>query len=291
MMIPNFFIAGMPRSGTTSLYTLLKQHPQIYLSLYKEPLFFCKDLEHSPYSITSEEVYRTLFDGAEGYPAVGEGSVWYLTSAVAADEIHRQSPRAKIVAMLRDPVQMLRSLHSLYLRTGNEDIEDFSSALAAETDRREGRRIPARCYFKEGLLYTETARYYPKLKRFWERFGKEQVHVVMFDDFVADPLRECERIFAFLGVDGDADIEADLGLAKQRIRPFVLEQIRRAHPEVKAKLSRKMGKTHLGAKRAPLEKKLERSLRVAFQEDLLETGRLTGLDLSGWGSAGSGRDG
>lgn len=73
---PNVFIAGMPRSGTTSLYTYLKQHPDIYLSVYKEPHFFGKDLTQNAYSIQDEAVYYSLFDRAAGYSAVGEGSVW-----------------------------------------------------------------------------------------------------------------------------------------------------------------------------------------------------------------------
>jgi hypothetical protein len=290
MTIPNFFIVGMPRSGTTSLYTYLKQHRQIFLSIYKEPLFFCKDLDHRPHCITSETVYRSLFEGADGYGAVGEGSVWYLTSEVAAREIHKVSPRAGIVVMLRDPLQMIQSLHSLYVRTGNEDIEDFAAALEAQEDRRAGLRIPARNYFTNGLLYSDVARYYPKLKRFYDVFGKERIHVIKFEDFAADPLEECRKVFRFLEIDADAPVELDLGAAKRIIRPRAMEQIRRAHPEVKAKLSRKMGKTHLGAKRKPLDKNVEQTLRRMFREDLTRTGELTGLDLSAWGPADNGRD-
>ena len=290
MTIPNFFIVGMPRSGTTSLYTYLKQHPRIFLSIYKEPLFLCKDLDHRPHCITSETLYRSLFDGAEDYPVVGEGSVWYLTSEVAAPEIYKVSPRARIVVMLRDPLQMMQSLHSLYVRTGNEDIEDFAAALEALEARRAGQRIPARNYFTNGLLYTDVALYYPKLKRFYDVFGKERVHVIRFEDFAADPLAECRKVFRFLEIDAEAPVELDLGAAKRIIRPRAMEQIRRAHPEVKAKLSRKLGKTHLGAKRKPLDKNMEQTLRRMFQEDLRRTGQLTGLDLSAWGPAADERD-
>ena len=290
MRIPNFFIVGMPRSGTTSLYTYLKQHPQIFLSLYKEPLFFCKDLDHRPYSVTSEEVYYSLFEGAEDYPVKGEGSVWYLTSEVAARAIHKVSPQARIVVMLRDPLQMIQSLHSLYLRTGNEDIQDFASALAAQEERGAGQRLPDRCYFTNGLLYMEVARYYFKLKRFYDVFDAERIHVITFEHFAADPLAECREVFRFLEIDPDAPIELNLGAAKRIIRPQVMEQIRRAHPEVKAKLSRKLGKTHLGARRKPLDKMLERKLRRMLAEDLQRTGHLTGLDFSSWGPAANGRD-
>ena len=173
MCQPNFFIAGMPRSGTTSLYTYLKQHPDIFLSLYKEPHFFGKDLTSNVYAIQDKEVYESLFRGTEGKKAIGEGSVWYLTSRTAAAEIKAFNPVAKIIIMLRNPLGMIYSLHSLYVRTGNEDIADFQEALAIQQERLKGEAVPAACYFPEGLLYTEVGKYYEKIKRFVEAFGLE----------------------------------------------------------------------------------------------------------------------
>jgi len=109
----DFFIAGMPRSGTTSLYTYLKQHPGIYLSLYKEPHFFSKDLTQSSYNIQDEEIYNTLFAHAGDQQVTGEGSVWYLSSKKAALAIKEYNPQARIIIMLRNPVDMIYSLHSL----------------------------------------------------------------------------------------------------------------------------------------------------------------------------------
>ena len=135
---PDFFIAGMPRSGTTSMYTYLKQHPDIFLSIYKEPNYFCKDLSQSDYNVRDEALYHSLFVHAAGKKRIGEGSVWYLTSTTAASEIKKFSPSAKIIVMLRNPVEMIYSLHSLYLRTGNEDTVDFEQALALQPDRMKG---------------------------------------------------------------------------------------------------------------------------------------------------------
>src|SRR5262249_53369576 len=125
---PNFFIVGAPRCATTSMYTYLKQHPQIHLSLLKEPLFFATDLTIQPLAVTDEASYLGLFADAGDARRIGEGSVFYLLSKRAAEEIKRFSPRAKIIIMLRNPIDMMHSLHALYLRTGNEDL-DFEEAI------------------------------------------------------------------------------------------------------------------------------------------------------------------
>jgi hypothetical protein len=282
---PNFFIAGMPRSGTTSLYTYLKQHPDIFLSLYKEPHFFGKDLTPNVYAIREEEVYYSLFRGADGKKAVGEGSVWYLTSQTAAAEIKAFNPAAKIIIMLRNPVGMLYSLHGLYVRTGNEDIPDFPAALALqpERERMNGLAMPPGCYFPEGLLYTEVGKYYEKMKRFVDVFGMENLHFIIFDDFSADEARSVRETLVFLEVDDNFRAELDLEKADALIRPMVLQQIRNAHPEVKKRLSIKMGlKAHKSPSRAPLPPELKSRLKALFKEDIEKTGALIGRDLNHW---------
>jgi hypothetical protein len=279
----NFFIAGMPRSGTTSMYTYLKQHPEIYLSLYKEPNFFSRDLTQSDYNIQDGTVYHSLFAQAGEKPCIGEGSVWYLTSKIAAAEIKTYNPAAKIIIMLRNPLGMIYSLHGLYVRTGNEDIEDFHQALEAEAQRMEGERIPSGCYFPEGLYYTQVAMYYDKIRRFVDVFGQENVHVVIFDDFAADAARSYRDTLGFLGVNTGFAAEFNLSRAAARIRPLVLEQLRRALPEVKRKLSNKTGlRAHQGPSRTPLASALRGRLRDLFREDIDRTGRLIGRDLGCW---------
>src|SRR5687768_15406060 len=142
MRTPNFFIVGAPRCGTTSMYAYLRQHPEIYVSPHKEPHFFGSDLSPLPGAIREEELYRALFAGAGDRPRAGEASVWYLSSRKAASEIRAFAPEARILILLRAPHQMLESLHSLFLRTGNEDLPTLEEALAAEPERRRGQRIP-----------------------------------------------------------------------------------------------------------------------------------------------------
>lgn len=279
---PNFFIVGMPRSGTTSLYTYLKQHPDIYLSLYKEPHFFGNDLTRNIYCIQDEEVYYSLFAHAGQKKRLGEGSVWYLTSRTAASEIKEFNPTAKIIIMLRNPVDMIYSLHSLYVRTGNEDVTDFQEALDIQQDRMKGLSIPEACYFPEGLLYTEVAKYYEKIKRFVDVFGLENIHVITFDIFTTNTTQCYKDVLKFLDVEPDFKAEFDLKKAAEAIRPQVLHQVRTSHPEVKKKLSNKTGlRAHVSPPRAPLTTRLRSYLRELFREDIEKTGQLIGRDLTG----------
>lgn len=280
---PNFFIAGMPRSGTTSLYTYLKQHPDIYLSIYKEPNYFCRDLTQSDYNIQDDEIYFSLFADAHSQSCIGEGSVWYLTSKIAASAIKNFNPSAKIIVMLRQPIDMIYSLHALYVRTGNEDIVDFEEALEMEKSRRGGFNIPPGCYFPEGLLYQEVAKFYHKLKRFFDVFDHDQIHVIIFDEFAEDTAQCYRDTLRFLGVNYRFEAEFNLKKADARIRPLAMEQIRRAHPEVKRKLSNKTGlRAHKGPKRPPLTAELGSRLKSLFKEDIERTGELIGRNLANW---------
>ena len=109
---PNFFIIGAPKCGTTALSEYLRTHPDVFFSEPKEPNYFNSDVVSKKlYYYTSLEDYlEKCFSGAEGYKAVGEGSVRYLSSAVAVDNILKLYPNAKFIIMLRNPVDLGYSL-------------------------------------------------------------------------------------------------------------------------------------------------------------------------------------
>jgi hypothetical protein len=282
MRKPNFFVVGAPRCGTTSMYAYLKQHPEIYLSIQKEPHFFGSDLSPLPGGIREEPLYLELFAGAGDRPRVGEGSVYYLSSKQAAAEIQASVPEAKIVALLRNPPQMAHSLYSLYTRTGNEDLPTFEEALAAEPERRENRRIPPGAYFPDGLLYTELARYAAQVERYFAAFGRENVHCIVFDDFVRDTAAVYRRTLEFLGVDPAFEAELDPRRANQRIRMQAVRQLRSAPPEVKRRMQFDAMKLHETGPQSPLSPETAARLRELFAEDVARLGVLLERDLSGW---------
>lgn len=280
---PNFFLVGAPRSGTTSLVACLKQHPEIWFSVDKEPHFFGSDLTVQPGTIREEELYLALFAGAGERPRLGEGSVWYLSSRAAPHEIRAYSPAARILILLREPAAMAHSLYSLYRRTGNEDLPTFEEALAAEPDRREGRRLPESVYFPEGLLYTDAARYAEKVERYLAVFGRDNVHCILFDDFVRSTAQVYRRTLEFLGVDPGFQAELDPRRATQAIRMLAIRQLRQLPPELLRRIRFDEMKLHDdGAHRAPLAAATAERLRELFADDVARLGGLLGRDLSAW---------
>ena len=188
--LPGFFIVGHSKSGTTALYEMLKRHPQLYLPDFKEPSYFAADLrprtrQRVPEPETLEE-YLRLFAAAAPDQLPGEASSLYLYSREAAAAIARVAPDARIIAILREPASFLYSLHLQLLQNRLEDEKDLASAIALEPDRREGRRVPASCYRPQALFYSERVRYVEQLRRYHDVFGRDQVLVLIYDDFRSD---------------------------------------------------------------------------------------------------------
>ncbi len=281
---PDFFLVGAARSGTTSMFTYLKQHPEVFVSVLKEPHFFGSDLTRQPHTVRDPEVYLSLFEDAEPWQKAGEGSVWYLLSKTAAADIKEVCPDARILMMLRNPVDMVNSLHSLYLRTGNEELGDVEEAVAAAPDRRQGLRIPAEAYFPEGLVYTEVALYHEKVRRFLDAFGADRVRIVIFDDFTADTPAVYRDTVSFLGVDPGFEPNWDLRAANAAFRPNVLRQLRKLPPELR-RVMRGSGRRHLGDKK-PMGPELRARLRGHFAADVGKLSALIGRDLGHWCAEG-----
>ncbi len=282
MRKPNFFVVGAPRCGTTSMYIYLWQHPEIYCSVHKEPQFFGSDLAPLAGSIRQEELYLQLFAGAEEQPRVGEASVWYLFSQRAAAEIHEFAPDGKIIALIRNPTQMAYSLYSLYSRSGNEELPSFEEALEAEPERRLGERVPAGAYFPQGLIYTEVARFAAQVERYLTRFGRENVHLIVFDDLVRDTAAVYRNTLSFLGVDPEFTAELNVGKANQWARMQGIRQLRRTPREIRDKMQFDHIKLHSDAPRPPLSAEVSAHLSDLFADDVAHLGDLLGRDLSGW---------
>ena len=157
---PDFVIPGAPRSGTTFMFEYLDQHPGIHMSSIKEPNHFATDLDSGSYMdsvsfLRDRDRYRRLYDGATSDQLTGEASTWYLYSHDAAANIKANNPATRAIAMLREPVAMLHSLHLRRIYGGSEDLKSFEEALAAEADRREGRRIPPKARNVKALFYRD----------------------------------------------------------------------------------------------------------------------------------------
>jgi len=296
MRKPNFFIVGAPKCGTTSMYHYLRQHPDVYMPKYrKEPHFFVSDFPSIKFKQGLEE-YLDLFAEAQDEKRVGEATSWYLFSKKAAEEIKVFSPDSKIIIMLRNPVDMMYSLHSQWLFSGNEEVEDFSVALSYEEDRRKGERLPKYCYFQEGLYYREVVKYSEQVKRYYDVFGKENVHVIIFDDLIKDVEKVYREVLLFLGVDAEFKGNFDAKNPNTRSRFLFLTHLLRNPPSfvslilkriVNSEARQKIGKTvgRLNAvqvKRTPIDADVRGMLLDEMAVEIQKLGKLLGRDLDCW---------
>lgn len=209
MVKPNLFIVGEPKSGTTALCFLLSQHPDIFISEPKEPNFFSKDLIKESdkfhgkkrfFEYRTEEDYLKLFKNCN-CKICGEGSTTYLYSKVAAHEIKKFNPEAKIIIMIRNIVDFLHSLHSEYLSLGDENVEDFKTALDLEELRKQGKHLPKRVLFPSYLFYSERSKFTEHIKRFYEFFDKKQIKIIIQEEFKENNAVIYKEVLEFLGVD------------------------------------------------------------------------------------------
>lgn len=211
--IPDFFIVGHPKCGTTALWELLRGHPQIFMPDLKEPWFFASDMRprfqppRSAPTLRTLEEYLVLFNPAQPGQRVGEASSSYLLSRTAAGAIAQLRPDARIIAILREPASFLRSLHVQLLSTHVEGSRSFRKAIALEDARREGRRIPRRSHRPQLLMYSDHVRYVEQLRRYHDAFGAEQVLVLIYDDFRADNEATVRTVRRFLGVDEELPVD------------------------------------------------------------------------------------
>ena len=176
---PNFFIVGAPKSGTTSLFEYLSTHPNVFTPKMKEPHFFSDDLAAGREIHTLKE-YLLLFEKiVEGETAIGEASTGYLYSSVAAENIKKFNPEAKIIAILRNPVDMIYSLHSQFYYAFIECEKNFIKAWRLQDKRLSGYAIPRNCKVPEVLQYRKMAKYDEQIKRLFNTFPKEQIKIII----------------------------------------------------------------------------------------------------------------
>lgn len=294
MTRPDFFIVGAPKAGTTSLQYYLSQHPDVFMPEEKELHFFGSDLDiREPRP--SLQQYLSHFESADAH-RVGEASVWYLYSKEAAEEIHDFNPEAEIVVSLRNPVEMVHSLHSQLLFIEDENIEDFEGALDAESDRRKGWRIPDECTFPPSLHYTRVARYTEQLKRYLQVFGPDRVHVLLYDDLVDDVRGVVRDLYAFLRVDSEFVPDLSVQNPNMRVRSRAARRLIEIMPgafrqrtkkllpgPIRRPVVRWVRKLHTEVvPRSPMSPEVRERLRGAYATDIRRLEELLGRDLSPW---------
>jgi hypothetical protein len=288
---PDLFIAGAPKCGTTAMTEYLSRHPEVFVSDVKEIHFFGSDLLRKSPAPQLDE-YLALFAG-HAAKRHGDSSALYLYSAVAAREIQAFNPDARILILLRDPVDMIYSYYWELYSAGLEPIDGFSAALAAEPDRvaEAGDKLHPRAYRRVGA-------YAEQVERFFSTFGRERVHVIVFDDLRSDTARVYRETLEFLAVDSafqtrfeqinPAKRSRNVAVSRRIARPpRVAETIGRALLPLRAR--RRLASWLLDSSRAAqpypeLSSDLRRELQVHFAPDVERLGGLLGRDLGHWSS-------
>ncbi len=199
---PDFFIAGAAKCGTTALFAYLSQHSSVFMPPMKEPKYFCSDLKTAG-GVYDREAYEALFASAPPGCLTGEASTMYLYSKVAIERIMAHNPRAKIIVMLRHPVDAAHSLHSARWGYGHENIADFEEAWHAQAARLAGERLPPRWPDPATLQYGEIYRYAPQVRRVLDHVPEAQRHFVIYEEFFAAPRRHYAQILRFLNLKPD----------------------------------------------------------------------------------------
>jgi hypothetical protein len=231
MRIPDFFIIGAPKCGTTALYSYLREHPHVFMPELKEPHFFCHDLHFPPRSaVRDRDAYLKLFAAAPDGALVGEASASYLYSEVAIPEILKVNERAKFIVILRNPVDMAYSFHSQLLSNLTEDIPHFPTAWQAQKDRSEGRNLPKYCVEPKFLQYRSIGSFSTQISRLMQFAARDRVFVCVFEEFTREPKRIYASMLRFLDLPA-----ADRGSfpkvnANKQYRSMLLNRLLRRPP-------------------------------------------------------------
>ena len=301
--IPNFLIVGAEKAGTTALYSYLTLHPEICMSKVKEPNFFSEDVvpekhqKHlinpprqillnptgTPYEhfsfVRDLDLYISLFEDCGQAKAVGEASTTYLYSEVAAEKIWKFNPHMKIVAILRNPLERAFSAYRMDVSIGRV-IDPFDVAI------------------RKHWRYIERGQYYRQLQRYIRLFPKDQIHIILYEDFVAHVDDVLRNLFQFLDVSTESAIFSMKLWVNNTQKPrkpllnYLLYQ-----SGIKSLISRyapgglkKLGKTlYYRAKDQTTKSSkppLSKEARILFAQHLLEDVEMLSrefkLDLSSW---------
>jgi Sulfotransferase family len=224
--VPDFFIVGHAKSGTTAMHEMLRTHPQIYIPAIKETQFLAREGQNGTIPSTSPptvrpltlDAYLSLFEEAGPDQRIGEASTTYLRTPVSANRIAELRPDARIIAIFREPASFVRSLHLQLLQVRIEDQVDFARAIALEPERRHGRHLPRGCAWPRALLYSQHVRYVEQLRRYHELFGRERVLVLIYDDFRRDNERALRQVLRFVGADDSFEIRRTESNPTVRVR-------------------------------------------------------------------------
>ncbi|MEC4984729.1 MAG: sulfotransferase domain-containing protein [Oscillatoria sp. PMC 1068.18] len=298
MKQPNFFIIGAPKCGTTALSEYLKTHPNIYVSSPKEPHYFAEKEFNLPQIKTWEEYLKLFEDANEKHLAVGEASVHYLYSSIALERIYDYNSKAKIIAMVRNPVDLVYSYHSQLVYNCDEDEADFERAWNLQESRQKGLNLPTLAQNPLVFQYYSIGQLGSQVVKLLNIFPTEQVKLIFFDDFKSSTAKIYQEVLEFLEVPDDGRVDFPRVNANRKHKIALLGMITEKTPQSLVKtaaIAKKMlGVESLGIankirqanreefKREPLSPDFRAKLVEEFSSEIDLLGQICHQDLSHW---------
>jgi len=294
--LPNLFIVGAPKSGTTALATFLGEHPDVFMA-HRELHFFGSDLDFR--RRTGEDTYLGWYRAHADRRYRGDKSVYYLCSGVAAREIHDRCPDSRVLILLRNPVDQMHSSHSELLFQGDEDIRDFEAALSAEPARCRGERIPAGCRKPFALRYRAIAHYADQVERYLDVFGPGRVRTIVYEEFAEDVAASYRSVLEFLDLDAGIRPDFRVVTSNKQVRSTWLQgALHGASPlargagrlvvpgrRARAAVVRRVQRLNTAERPRPeMAPALRRALTDEFAGEVERLERLLGRDLRRWSS-------
>jgi Sulfotransferase domain len=298
--LPDFFVAGVPKAGTTALHSALARHPSLFMSAVKEPKFFLTggpppaeggpgDVKTYREHVWRRSDYEALFDPAPPGALKGESTPFYLYRGDAQRGIQDLIPNARLIVVLRDPVERAHSNWTHLWSAGLDPSGDFLQACAQEDER-----IAAG--WADFWRYMDLGMYGEQLRHLYSVFAREQVLVIRYRSLISDPARTLDQVCSFLGV--PTGVLTDLPLENVTVQPHptvrhsVVATARRAGAALTALLPGHLGAgmtDHLehmlqqdAAPRRPLTWEQREVLIPRFKADIALLEAITGEDFSDW---------
>jgi Sulfotransferase domain len=214
---PDFVLAGAPKCGTTAIYRTLQRHPGLFLPAIKEPHYFAFEYSGDR-AVESSRNYDRLFAEAGESQLCGDCSVMYLSSAGAIPAILQRRPDAKIIAAVRNPLDLFVSWHNQCLKILDEDVKDPEQAWRVQERRALGQLLPRSCNQPRSLQYRSICSIGAQIDRLFKLVPEHQRLVVVFDDLQRNPRAAYKQLVDFLGIqdDGRAEFFHENGFAQPR---------------------------------------------------------------------------
>lgn len=292
--LPNLLIIGAAKAGTTALYNYLAQHPEVFLSRVKEPMFFSRE----DYYARGLDWYEAeYFGGAEDYPVRAEATPHYLywseKVAPRIKEVYGERP-VKFIASFRDPVSRAYSWYWNMVREGREDL-DFDEALQVEEDRLKQNRYEL--YQRGSMVYGYSAgsQYASLLQPYLELFPPENFLFVFQDDLRSRENETCKEIFEFLGIEPSIQVNSSYsnpasmprsrGLHKTLRQPSLLKEFMKPFIPMRVRRSLKSKVMQVNLKETPyvpLDPRLAHELRLSYRTEIERLEKITSKELTSW---------